>query len=104
MHRGTFYPGTGAVTEVGLGAGEGFSVNVPWPCGDMRNGDYLAAFAHVVLPVAYGEDGGGGCGEGALARACPSPSPISHPSRLPTAFTLSSLSPRPPAPQSLLPT
>ena len=52
---GSFYPGTGAAHEVGEGAGEGYSVNVPWPCGGMRNGDYLAAFHHVLLPIAYGE-------------------------------------------------
>lgn len=52
---GSFYPGTGAAHEVGEGAGEGYSVNVPWPCGGMRNADYLAAFNHVVLPIAYGE-------------------------------------------------
>jgi hypothetical protein len=36
--RGHFYPGTGAAGEVGVGAGEGFTVNVPWPCGGMGNG------------------------------------------------------------------
>ncbi|PSC68929.1 histone deacetylase 15 isoform X1 [Micractinium conductrix] len=56
LHRydgGSFYPGTGAAHEVGEAAGEGYSVNVPWPCGGMRNADYLAAFNHVVLPIAY---------------------------------------------------
>lgn len=56
LHRydgGSFYPGTGAAHEVGEGAGEGYSVNVPWPCGGMRNADYMAAFHHVVLPIAY---------------------------------------------------
>jgi histone deacetylase 6 len=57
---GSFYPGTGSAHEVGQGEGEGYSVNVPWPCGGMRNGDYLAAFAHVVLPIAYGEPAGRG--------------------------------------------
>ena len=55
---GSFYPGTGAAHEVGEGAGEGYSVNVPWPCGGMRNGDYLAAFHHVLLPIAYGGTAG----------------------------------------------
>lgn len=33
-------------------------MNVPWPCGGMGNGDYLAAFQHVLLPIAheYGPD------------------------------------------------
>ena len=39
---------------MGEGAGEGFTVNVPWPCGGMRDMDYLAAFNHVVMPIAYG--------------------------------------------------
>ena len=52
---GSFYPGTGAAHEVGEGPGAGYTVNVPWPCGGMRNGDYLAAFQHVVVPIAYGE-------------------------------------------------
>ena len=74
---GSFYPGTGAAHEVGEGPGEGYSVNVPWPCGGMRNGDYQAAFHHVLLPIAYGElagaatQGGGDCRgwEGGKGRA-----------------------------------
>jgi len=27
-------------------------VNVPWTCGGLGDGDYLAAFHHVVLPIA----------------------------------------------------
>ncbi|EFN54718.1 hypothetical protein CHLNCDRAFT_24556 [Chlorella variabilis] len=56
LHRhdgGSFYPGTGAAHEVGEGEGAGYTVNVPWPCGGMRNGDYLAAFHHLLLPIAY---------------------------------------------------
>lgn len=51
--RGHFYPGTGAVHEVGKGAGEGFTVNIPWPMGGMGNGDYMAAFSHVIIPIAH---------------------------------------------------
>lgn len=51
--RGHFYPGTGAVQEVGEGAGEGYTVNVPWPMGGMGNGDYMAAFNHVIIPIAH---------------------------------------------------
>lgn len=51
--RGRFYPGTGSVDEVGLGAGEGFTVNVPWAGKDMGNGDYIAAFHQVIIPIAY---------------------------------------------------
>eukprot|EP00891_Asterochloris_glomerata_P007510 jgi/Astpho2/7510/Aster-02076 len=49
---GSFYPGTGAANECGEGPGEGFTVNVPWQCGGMGNGDYVAAFQHVLLPIA----------------------------------------------------
>jgi len=56
LHRhdgGTFYPGTGGAHKVGTGKGTGYSVNVPWPCGGIQNGDYIAAFHHIILPVAY---------------------------------------------------
>ncbi|KAH7366193.1 hypothetical protein KP509_18G066800 [Ceratopteris richardii] len=55
LHRhqgGLFYPGTGAATEVGVGDGEGFSVNIPWPCGGIGDEDYLFAFQNVILPIA----------------------------------------------------
>ena len=48
-----FYPGTGAAESTGEGLGLGFSVNVPWLQGEMGNGDYMAAFQHVLLPIAY---------------------------------------------------
>lgn len=51
--RGYFFPGTGGPSETGRGAGEGFTVNVPWPCGGMGNGDYMAAFQHLILPITY---------------------------------------------------
>lgn len=49
-HQYPYYPGTGAVDEVGSGAGEGYTVNVPLPagCGD---DEYLAVFREVVAPV-----------------------------------------------------
>ena len=49
-HRSPFYPGTGAIQEVGQGAGRGFTVNVPLPA---RSGEeeYAVAFAGVLLPV-----------------------------------------------------
>jgi len=50
---GAFYPGTGSAGEVGVGAGEGFNVNIAWNGADMQNGDYLAAFHHVIMPIAY---------------------------------------------------
>jgi acetoin utilization deacetylase AcuC-like enzyme len=51
LHQYPFYPGTGSATEVGEGAGEGFTVNVPLTAhgGD---GVYRAAFEQVLLPIA----------------------------------------------------
>ena len=50
VHQSPFYPGTGAVGEVGEGEGLGFTVNVPLPAGS-REDLYAAAFAGVFLPV-----------------------------------------------------
>jgi acetoin utilization deacetylase AcuC-like enzyme len=47
-----FYPGTGAVGDVGEGDGVGFNVNVPWPERGGGDPDYLAAFDHVIGPIA----------------------------------------------------
>ncbi|VDM46945.1 unnamed protein product [Toxocara canis] len=54
LHRhdnGNFFPGTGAVTEVGTGAGKGYTVNVPFSGEMMSDADYLAAWRVVVAPV-----------------------------------------------------
>ncbi|MEJ5375143.1 MAG: acetoin utilization protein AcuC [bacterium] len=53
----TLFPGTGAVEEMGRGAGAGYSVNIPlWPGTD--DWLYLRAFDEVVLPLiqAYKPD------------------------------------------------
>ena len=50
-HQYPFYPGTGAVRDVGLGAARGRTVNVAWPPG-MGDGEYLAAFDRVLMPIA----------------------------------------------------
>lgn len=52
--KGTFYPGTtfGGIHIVGEGVGEGFTVNIPWPCGGMGDGDYLTAFHKIIMPIA----------------------------------------------------
>ncbi|XP_032203883.1 histone deacetylase 7 isoform X9 [Mustela erminea] len=58
LHRhddGNFFPGSGAVDEVGAGSGEGFNVNVAWAGGldpPMGDPEYLAAFRMVVMPIA----------------------------------------------------
>src|SRR5262245_12691207 len=54
-HQFPFYPGTGAIEEVGGGEGRGFTVNVPWP-GGMGDAEYLAAFDRVLLPIARAFD------------------------------------------------
>lgn len=50
-HQYPYYPGTGAMAEVGQGEGEGYTVNVPLPagCGDQ---EYLKAFRQIVIPIA----------------------------------------------------
>ena len=46
-HQANIYPGTGALGDVGVGAGAGFTVNLPVPAG---TGDELAALYRSVLP------------------------------------------------------
>ncbi len=50
-HRLPFYPDTGALTEAGRGAGEGYTVNVPLPP-RLGDGDYAAVFRELLLPIA----------------------------------------------------
>uniref|UniRef100_A0A1A8MBZ0 Protein deacetylase HDAC6 n=2 Tax=Nothobranchius pienaari TaxID=704102 RepID=A0A1A8MBZ0_9TELE len=57
LHRydnGMFYPSSedGAPNRVGVAKGVGFNVNVAWSGGRMGDSDYLAAFHHVVMPIA----------------------------------------------------
>ena len=50
FHQWPLYPGTGRVTETGIGAGSGTTMNVPLPPG--ATGDvYVKAFDEVVAPV-----------------------------------------------------
>jgi len=49
-HQFPFYPGTGAVDEIGVGAGSGFTVNLPLEAGAVDE-DYRIVFAEVILPV-----------------------------------------------------
>ncbi|MET0144799.1 MAG: histone deacetylase [Ilumatobacteraceae bacterium] len=49
-HQWPLYPGTGRVTETGIGAGAGTTMNIPLPSG--ATGDvYLRAFDELVAPV-----------------------------------------------------
>ncbi len=49
-HQYPYYPGTGAVDEVGTGGGAGFTVNVPLESGSVDS-DYRVAFDEIILPV-----------------------------------------------------
>jgi acetoin utilization deacetylase AcuC-like enzyme len=49
-HQYPYYPGTGAAWEVGIGAGEGATVNLPLEAGAVDE-DYELVFAEVVSPV-----------------------------------------------------
>ncbi|XP_023633606.1 histone deacetylase 5 isoform X1 [Capsella rubella] len=57
VHRheyGSFYPSgdDGDFNMVGEGPGEGFNINVPWDQGRCGDADYLAAWDHILIPVA----------------------------------------------------
>lgn len=50
-HQYPFYPGTGAATDIGVGAGEGCTVNIPLPAGS-GDANYAAVFQQIIWPVA----------------------------------------------------
>jgi acetoin utilization deacetylase AcuC-like enzyme len=50
-HQFPYYPGTGAVNEVGVNAGEGYTINVPLPAG-CADAEYLRVFQDIVVPAA----------------------------------------------------
>ncbi len=50
-HQYPHYPGTGWLDEPGIGAGEGYTVNVPLPAGTDDAG-YLYVFNSILLPIA----------------------------------------------------
>ncbi len=49
-HRYPFYPGSGALEEIGVGDGAGYSVNLPVPAG-MGDADFHHLYATVVDPI-----------------------------------------------------
>ncbi len=55
IHQYPFYPGTGPLSDVGEGDGEGFSINLPVPA---RAGEdlFCGLVEHVVLPAARSFD------------------------------------------------
>ncbi len=54
-HAYPFYPGTGSLSEVGVGDGVGFTVNLPLPHG-LGDGEYVRLYRDVVLPIARSFD------------------------------------------------
>jgi acetoin utilization deacetylase AcuC-like enzyme len=50
-HQSPWYPGTGARTETGTGAGKGTTLNCPFPAGSGRE-EILGAFRNQLLPAA----------------------------------------------------
>jgi acetoin utilization deacetylase AcuC-like enzyme len=57
IHQSPLYPGTGALTDSGAGAGEGYTINLPVPPG-AGHAEWLGLVQHVVAPVtrAYAPD------------------------------------------------
>ena len=51
IHQSPLYPGTGALTDSGAGAGEGYTVNLPVPPGAGHD-EWLGLVQHVVAPIA----------------------------------------------------
>src|SRR3954452_12644574 len=51
IHEWPLYPGTGAASETGTGAGEGFTINMPVPAGTGDEG-FTSLVEHVVVPAA----------------------------------------------------
>jgi acetoin utilization deacetylase AcuC-like enzyme len=51
VHQWPFYPGTGAIEDVGEEEGEGYSINLPAPAGSGEE-EWLSLLEHVVAPAA----------------------------------------------------
>jgi acetoin utilization deacetylase AcuC-like enzyme len=51
LHQSPLYPGTGALSDVGSGDGEGYSINLPVPPGSGED-LWLSLVEHVVMPAA----------------------------------------------------
>ena len=51
IHQSPLYPGTGALSDLGAGDGEGYSLNLPVPPGS-GEAVWLALVEHVVMPAA----------------------------------------------------
>jgi acetoin utilization deacetylase AcuC-like enzyme len=51
IHQSGIYPGTGSLSDVGSGPGEGYTINLPVPAGSEEE-LWLSLVEHIVLPVA----------------------------------------------------
>jgi acetoin utilization deacetylase AcuC-like enzyme len=51
IHQAALFPGTGALSDVGSGAGLGYTINVPVPKGSDEE-VWLSVLEHVLIPVA----------------------------------------------------
>src|SRR5262245_58318561 len=51
IHQSPLYPGTGAPTDLGSGAGEGYTVNLPVPPASGPN-EFLSLVQRVIAPIA----------------------------------------------------
>ena len=49
-HQSPYYPGTGGSDEIGVGAGKGFTVNLPLEAGAVDD-DYRLVFTDIIVPV-----------------------------------------------------
>jgi acetoin utilization deacetylase AcuC-like enzyme len=55
LHQWPFWPGSGPLSDVGTGDGEGFSINLPVPAGSGEDA-FCGLVEHVVLPAARAFD------------------------------------------------
>jgi acetoin utilization deacetylase AcuC-like enzyme len=51
IHQSGIYPGTGSLSDVGSGPGEGYTINLPVPAGSEED-LWLSLLEHIALPVA----------------------------------------------------
>ena len=85
---GGIYPGTGALSDVGTGEGEGYTINLPVPPG--CDGElWLSLLEHIVVPAARPS--------GPISCWSPPASTPTAPTRWPGAFWRPARSPRWPA-------
>jgi acetoin utilization deacetylase AcuC-like enzyme len=52
IHQSGIYPGTGSLSDVGSGEGEGYTINLPVPAGSDEH-LWLSLLEHVILPAAH---------------------------------------------------